>query len=1006
MTEAIRTALKSILDVSNEFQTAVDELFNQGQAEFQTFFDKFSDLKNLYDSYVASNVPIEQKLSNLLENFLPALRQKLKRLQVKQTINANMGAELAVINLLIETPEIFHAIEQSERAIIEDFLSLETQGISVQYFFAEDVIGTPNSEEVALPGINYSPNGMSLPQNTEAPNTLISGVWRWLLEVPDNGFYNFYIEADAGAEISLLLNGQTVEMEILNGVWQNREAIELKIGQLYSMELIVKKVKNQLVFKWESQGIAKESIPIKYLYPHVFIGRFKNAYLRLLKILTIIEELQLGALELQYFGTHSNYQINSESWLNALPVSPSSTTDTTTLLAVFRNLLQYVELRSNLKVKDNTLAEIFNNPNATTEEGQSLLTQVTGWDNESLNIFYEYFGLSITDFTQIQPFVRIKEAFDLLKKLGIQATTLLESTTNEPTTETVRILQSGLRTRYDEKAWFKVIQPINNELRNHQRDALVAFVLHQLQKSEATQHIDTPDKLFEYFLIDVEMDACMKTSRIKQAISTVQLFIQRCLLNLEPNVASTSINAKQWEWMKRYRVWEANRKVFLFPENWLEPELRDNKSPFFKDLESELLQSDITEETAAIALVHYLEKLDEVAKLEICGMYYEENEINNVTDDIIHVIGRTSGANRKYYYRRLEGISWTPWEKIDVNIEDNPVLPVVWKGRLFLFWLSVLQEGPTDQKAPTTKSNSEITELKASDLKGDVKVTVKLALYWSEYYNNKWQSPKTSDVNRPVYLSLFDPNEFNRLNLEMASSLGNSGELNINISYENRFNVYFRLYNTHSLPIGVRVREYPRRLPSRTGVGLIQTQFFFLQLRSRIFRQDNNIFTIDYFDLLESDADERSFSQEILRNAVRYEVIEPKHSVQDIFETPFFFQDSRHVFYVQPVESQITLFNFSDFGIATFPSVIIEAVIPPIVVKPEVINPIPKTIFFPPERVRPGLVNPRPVEAFLDENIRVNQAVQSGGTIAYGDKLIGPGGSLERLEFDSLNTQI
>jgi hypothetical protein len=29
------------------------------------------------------------------------------------------------------------------------------------------------------------------------------------------------------------------------------------------------------------------------------------------------------------------------------------------------------------------------------------------------------------------------------------------------------------------------------------------------------------------------MDACMETSRIKQAISSVQLFIQRCLLGLE-----------------------------------------------------------------------------------------------------------------------------------------------------------------------------------------------------------------------------------------------------------------------------------------------------------------------------------------------------------------------------------------------------------------------------------------------------------------------------------------
>jgi hypothetical protein len=30
----------------------------------------------------------------------------------------------------------------------------------------------------------------------------------------------------------------------------------------------------------------------------------------------------------------------------------------------------------------------------------------------------------------------------------------------------------------------------------------------------------------------------------------------------------------EWDWHKRYRVWDANRKVFLYPENWIEPELR------------------------------------------------------------------------------------------------------------------------------------------------------------------------------------------------------------------------------------------------------------------------------------------------------------------------------------------------------------------------------------------------------------------------------------------------
>ena len=31
---------------------------------------------------------------------------------------------------------------------------------------------------------------------------------------------------------------------------------------------------------------------------------------------------------------------------------------------------------------------------------------------------------------------------------------------------------------------------------------------------------------------------------------------------------------REWEWRRRYRVWDASRKIFLYPENWLEPELR------------------------------------------------------------------------------------------------------------------------------------------------------------------------------------------------------------------------------------------------------------------------------------------------------------------------------------------------------------------------------------------------------------------------------------------------
>jgi hypothetical protein len=33
----------------------------------------------------------------------------------------------------------------------------------------------------------------------------------------------------------------------------------------------------------------------------------------------------------------------------------------------------------------------------------------------------------------------------------------------------------------------------------------------------------------------------------------------------------------RWAWRARYRVWEANRKTFVYPENSLEPEQQEAK---------------------------------------------------------------------------------------------------------------------------------------------------------------------------------------------------------------------------------------------------------------------------------------------------------------------------------------------------------------------------------------------------------------------------------------------
>ena len=104
--------------------------------------------------------------------------------------------------------------------------------------------------------------------------------------------------------------------------------------------------------------------------------------------------------------------------------------------------------------------------------------------------------------------------------------------------------------------------------------------------------------LFDHFLIDVQMSSCEVTTRVIQAYIAVQIFVERCRMNLEgPAVTvdpALDDTWDEWEWMSRYRIWEANREVFLYPENWLIESQRPNRTENYRKLEQEVRQGEST----------------------------------------------------------------------------------------------------------------------------------------------------------------------------------------------------------------------------------------------------------------------------------------------------------------------------------------------------------------------------------------------------------------------------
>ncbi|MGE5329988.1 MAG: neuraminidase-like domain-containing protein [Deltaproteobacteria bacterium] len=344
------------------------------------------------------------------------------------------------------------------------------------------------------------------------------------------------------------------------------------------------------------------------------------------------------------------------------------------------------------------------------------------------------------DFKSGKLLLRLNECVDLIKRIGLSPSKLSNLVKRDLDADNSKEAKNAAKARHAEKEWYEIAKPLREQLRDKQRAALAAYLLAR-PSHNMHQYWRTTEELYEYLLIDVEMCPDMYTSRIKQAISSVQLYVDRVLMNLEHyNMDKTSDalklsidQVKEWrEWRKLYRIWEANRKVFLYPENWIEPELRDDKSPFFKELESQLMQNEVTLENVEDAFLGYLEKLDAVSRLEIRGIYHQEEPENNI--DIIHVIGRTHGMPHKYFYRKLVSGEWTAWEKIDLDIEGEHLIPIVWNRRLHLFWLVCVDKAQEGQiKMPN-----------AGDSLTGANKYIEIKLAWSEYKKNKWTAKRVS----------------------------------------------------------------------------------------------------------------------------------------------------------------------------------------------------------------------------------------------------------------------
>ena len=323
---------------------------------------------------------------------------------------------------------------------------------------------------------------------------------------------------------------------------------------------------------------------------------------------------------------------------------------------------------------------------------QALLRVMTGTTTSTLGVD------AFSDLRTLQ------RALEIMGLLGIdgEALSLIASERYADLDRAADSVYGAFRAKYADNASFTAaMEPHDDVLRGVKRDGLVGFFLANWNPPFAE-----PADLYKYFLIDVQVAGCARTSRIVSATSSLQLYVNRVIMNLEQSADGTAVAMfdrsqgalDEWSWRQFYRTWEANRKVTLYAESYIEPSLRDDKTPLFKELEDTLLQQGVSEQNVLDAYAAYMAGFDEVATLTVCGSYREGRD---TAGDVLHLFAATAADPPIYYYRTIEGIDdhtltdpsvrrYTPWQKLDVQIPVRRVSPIVYQGRLFVFWIEIL----------------------------------------------------------------------------------------------------------------------------------------------------------------------------------------------------------------------------------------------------------------------------------------------------------------------------
>lgn len=272
---------------------------------------------------------------------------------------------------------------------------------------------------------------------------------------------------------------------------------------------------------------------------------------------------------------------------------------------------------------------------------------------------------------------------------------------------------------------------IHQQLNEQLRDALLAFYLTyalvQDNNLQGKYEIHSPDDLYAYWLLDVQVSQAVPTTRVASAITSLQHYINAISSGLEPGYEILGMSSAQHStWrdnLYAYSIWRTAHQVRHFPAHYLDPMLRSQKTENFHKLENDLNQCRLHPDSVRPAVQRYLTAFEEIATLTTLSGYID-GAPNNFANSTYYFIAK-SNIDSTHFWRSLDMSkrtevfvtdgaqlykqdipqpgAWSEWKKIPIPASEfipaHSIRLVRLNNRLLVIWAECVSPSATHNSA-------------------------------------------------------------------------------------------------------------------------------------------------------------------------------------------------------------------------------------------------------------------------------------------------------------------